>query len=204
MLSSTSDARPRPAADRCRSQLCSCRASRVACRWGGPASGGGATQTEWRSPYGDWLGASALCPGTAGPGSQPSSLGRALAGAAALAIAPGGSVASGSGPPWSWHGRSAGLDCGAVGGCRSDRWSWGPQGFHLNHQGRFSRAAESFQRRAACWIQPRAASMAAVSSGDSGSTRLPKRASTVPSRPTKNFSKFQPTSPAGSVWVRVR
>lgn len=49
----------------------------------------------------------------------------------------------------------------------------------------------------------RAASIAAVSSAEAGSTPLLKRASTVPSLPTRNFSKFQATSPAGSTWVRV-
>ena len=42
-----------------------------------------------------------------------------------------------------------------------------------------------------------AASMAVIRAGSSGDTRVLKRPSTVPSRPIRNFSKFQPMSPGG-------
>ena len=45
--------------------------------------------------------------------------------------------------------------------------------------------------------------MAPTNSWSWGLTALLKRPITVPSRPTRNFSKFQATSPAGSTWFRV-
>jgi hypothetical protein len=43
-----------------------------------------------------------------------------------------------------------------------------------------------------------AASMAATSAASSGETRVLNRPATLPSLPIRNFSKFQPMSPAGS------
>ena len=61
---------------------------------------------------------------------------------------------------------------------------------------------------AALGVQPGATAQAASAASiadlrSSGVTPLLKRAITVPSLPTRNFSKFHSTSPAGSIWLRV-